>query len=235
MSKVVVITGAAGGIGSALARKLDNQGYSLVLSDIADMQSLAAELDRSVRTRKADVTVFPDMLALANFTIKKRDRIDAWVHCAGVGINRSVLSLRGNDLNGMVRINVIGMINAVQACIPTFKDRGRGQFIYISSALVDQPWRSPFRSAYTGAKAMAEVLLSCLEADLKDYPGIQIIAHRLKGVDTGFARRAWHSTPDAVSTTKDKLSAEQAAAEIVALIQLTLDHAEPQSVPGGIA
>src|SRR5581483_9172435 len=102
-NKTIVITGASGGIGAALALRLARGGHSLALAarrrdklDEVAEQARAAGAPR-VASIAADVTRRDDVERLSRETIAQLDSYDVWVNNAGRGITRNVLDLTDAD------------------------------------------------------------------------------------------------------------------------------------------
>ena len=193
-AKVVVITGASGGIGAALARRLGDERMRLMLAarrepqlrEVANEAKARGALDTSVFP--ADVTRREDVLALRDATLHAFGRIDVWVNNAGRGITRSVLDLTEAEVDQMIDVNVKSALFGVQAAVPYFIKRGGvGHVINVSSFLGRVPVAS-FRSAYSAAKAALNSLTTNLRMDLRDYPDIHVSLVMPGVVTTDFAR-----------------------------------------------
>lgn len=211
----IVITGAAGGIGSALARAMATYDHKLTLADVAGLV-LPATAAAACYSR-ADVTCPKQMRGVAADTVRSYGCIDIWFHCAGKGQNRRALDLDEADLMRMMQINAWGTLNAVQAVMPHFRRQRHGTFLAVSSALTeDIAWRSPHRSAYAASKLAMEALLLAVRQDVREIPTIRFEFLRLPGVDTDFARNADYFEPGAVSSSPKLLSAEEAADLLIA-------------------
>src|SRR4051812_46330352 len=91
--KVVVITGASGGIGAALARALGAQGHAVVLAAWrqAELEEVARESGGDALAVPTDATRRADVEALCDRAIAHFGHVDVWVNNAGRGITRSVL------------------------------------------------------------------------------------------------------------------------------------------------
>ena len=193
MTKVVVITGASGGIGAALARRLARDHTQLVLAarrenELSEVASdtLAAGAHGAVTVR-ADVTVRDDVLRIRDEALTQLGRIDVWVNNAGKGITRSVLDLTEGDVDEMIDVNVKSAIFGAQAVVPHFIERGEGHLINISSFLGRVPIAS-FRSVYSASKAALNSLTANLRMDLQQYPRIHVSLVMPGVVTTDFAR-----------------------------------------------
>jgi short-subunit dehydrogenase len=192
-TKVVVITGASGGIGAALARRLGQDGLRLALAARREAQLREVAADAEARGAAgalvfpADMTRREDVLALRDATLHAFGRIDVWVNNAGRGITRSVLDLTEAELDEMIAVNVKSALFGIQTVVPYFIKRGGGQVINVSSFLGRVPVAS-FRSAYSAAKAALNSLTTNLRMDLRDYPDIHVSLVMPGVVTTDFAR-----------------------------------------------
>src|SRR4051812_27050307 len=111
-NKTIVITGASGGIGAQIARRLGADGHRLVLAArrpaelervAADAASAGAAATLSVPT---DVTRRNDVEALRDAAVERFGGFDVWINNAGRGITKSVLDLTDADVDDMMAINV---------------------------------------------------------------------------------------------------------------------------------
>jgi short-subunit dehydrogenase len=189
----VVITGASGGIGAALARTLAREGRPLVLAARREreLQAVSSQV-RDLGSPKTlavpmDVTRRDEMFDLRDKAIADFERIDVWVNNAGRGITRSVLDLTDEDIDEMIAVNLKSAIYGMQAAIPHFIERGEGHLINVSSFLGRVPIAS-FRSVYSAAKAALNSLTSNLRMDLRDYPNVHVSLVMPGVVTTDFAR-----------------------------------------------
>jgi short-subunit dehydrogenase len=191
--RVVVITGASGGIGAALARTLAKEGANLVLAARRERELHAvAEETRKLGAAKtvgvpADVTHRNEVFDLRDKTLADFGRIDVWVNNAGRGITRSVLDLTDEDVDEIIAVNLKSAIYGMQAAVPYFVERGEGHLINISSFLGRVPIAS-FRSVYSASKAALNSLTANLRMDLRDHPGVHVSLVMPGVVTTDFAR-----------------------------------------------
>lgn len=192
-SGLVVITGASGGIGAALARTLAREGRPLVLAARRqrELEGVAVET-RELGSPKTlavsiDVTRRDQVLELRDTALAEFAGIDVWVNNAGRGITRSVLDLTDEDIDEMIAVNLKSAIYGMQAAIPHFIERGEGHLINVSSFLGRVPIAS-FRSVYSASKAALNSLTSNLRMDLRDYPNIHVSLVMPGVVTTDFAR-----------------------------------------------
>ncbi len=192
-SRVIVITGASGGIGAALARDLAKEGANLVLAARRERElHTVADETRALGSEKTvsvpvDVTRREQVFELRDRTLAEFGRIDVWVNNAGRGITRAVLDLTDEDIDEMIAVNLKSAIYGMQAVVPYFIERGEGHLINVSSFLGRVPIAS-FRSVYSAAKAALNSITANLRMDLRDHPGIHVSLIMPGVVTTDFAR-----------------------------------------------
>ncbi len=176
MNKVVVVTGASGGIGAELARQLGARGATVVLAARRRdrLDALAREIGAHALAVVTDVTRKSDVEQLARTAIERFGRIDVWVNNAGRGISCSVADLGDEELDAMWSINMKSVVHGIQAVLPHFKARNAGQIINVSTALSKAPG-APVRVAYAAVKAAVNLLTASLRVELKTtHPGIHV-------------------------------------------------------------
>jgi len=227
--QVIVITGASGGIGAALARQLAGRGDKVVLGARreAELNEVAAACGAEALPVVADVTQRCDVERLRDEALRTFGHIDVWVNNAGRGIGRPVLDLTDADFDEMMVINAKSALYGMQAIISHFKERGEGHLINVSSTLGRVPFAS-YRSAYSAAKAALNSLTANLRMDLRaEYPRIHVSLVMPPMVMTDFSRNALYGTPTPSGGFRSGAAGqtpEQAAAAIVDLI----DHPRPE-------
>ena len=166
--KVAIITGGAGGFGSAIAEEFSKEGGYTVIADIAiqpatelaerltqtycDIQSIAVQTNV---TEKASVE------NMAKTAIEKFGRIDFLVNNAGLIQRRNVMDIDDAFWEKMMTINLRGAIYASQACIPYMADtqygeRSFGRIIMMSSSSADHA--SAGMALYSTTKIGLEML-----------------------------------------------------------------------------
>jgi 3-hydroxybutyrate dehydrogenase len=154
--KVCIITGSAGGIGYAIAKRYIADGAKVV---IADMKQDAAEKAASDLTAMGpgeafavvmDVTSEEQVNAGIAATIEKWGRIDVLVSNAGIQIVHKIEDFPFADWKKMLAIHLDGAFLTTKACIPHMKAQKGGAIIYMGS--VHSKEASPLKSAYVTAK-----------------------------------------------------------------------------------
>jgi NAD(P)-dependent dehydrogenase (short-subunit alcohol dehydrogenase family) len=154
--KVVVVTGGAGEIGSAISRRLVEEGAAVVMVDIADGREAAAEIKKAKRGNKvvfvrADVTSEKDMAKMAATALKHFGRIDALINNAGLFTALPWDELTYDEWKKRIRVNVDGVFLATRAVVPAMREQGKGKIINIGS---DTVWMgTPGFAHYVTSKA----------------------------------------------------------------------------------
>jgi NADP-dependent 3-hydroxy acid dehydrogenase YdfG len=226
--KIIVITGASGGIGAALVRKLGPQGHSLVLAARREkeLKQVAGASGTKALPVVTDVTVRKDVNNLRDAAIKEFGHIDVWINNAGRGLWKKVLDLTDEDVDEMIKVNLKSVVYGMQAVIPHFQQRGKGHLINISSFLGRVPL-VPARSVYSAAKAGVNSLTANLRMDLKaKYPAIHVSVVMPSLVATEFAANSLGgSTPPAVTATAPQA---QNVDEVAAVIAGLLDNPQAE-------
>ena len=124
--KVCMITGAARGIGEAIARRFLEAGYRLALCDLAGeaVQKLAGSLDPSggrVLGLKLDVTSETEVQAAVDAAVAKLGRIDVLVNCAGIIKHSSIEQMSLEAFESVLKVNLTGTFLCCRAVVPVMK------------------------------------------------------------------------------------------------------------------
>ena len=221
--KVIVVTGASGGIGAATARLLAARGDKVVLAArrLVELKQVAVQCGTEALPIVTDVTHRADVDHLRDESLRVFGRVDVWINNAGRALSRQVLELTDDDFDLMMCINTKSALYGMQTIVPYFKEHGTGHLINISSALGRIPFAS-YRSAYSASKAALNSLSANLRMDLRAmYPNIHISVVMPPIVSSDFAKNALYGTPTPPSGSRPGAASqtpEQAAAAIVELI-----------------
>ncbi|NTX14374.1 SDR family NAD(P)-dependent oxidoreductase [Myxococcus sp. CA056] len=225
MDKVIVITGASGGIGAELARVAGARGAQLVLAARrrTELEAVANRSGRDSLAVVTDVTARAEVERLRDAALERFGRIDVWVNNAGRGITRSVAELTDADLESMWRDNVHSALYGMQAVLPHFQARNAGQILNVSSTLGRLPV-VPHRSAYSAAKHALNALSACLRLELRQtHPGISVTVVMPGVVATEFGSNALGGGPDSRA-----LPGAQPVEEAVEAILDAIAHPRPE-------
>jgi len=132
--KVVIVTGASGGIGLATAQLLGSKGAKVVLAARNEkaLRNAAAEIPDSLAVR-ADLRQAGDIRALVERTIERYGRVDGLVNNAGQDFNSAVEEIDPGDYRSILELNLVGALTAMQAVIPHMRRQGSGAIVNVSS------------------------------------------------------------------------------------------------------
>lgn len=226
--KVAVITGAASGIGRALAINLGGRGALLALSDVevdglAETGALAGAAGaRAVRTDRLDVA---DRSAFAAYAAAVADEfgvVNVLVNNAGVSVSGDVAELSYDDLDWIVGINFWGVVHGTKEFLPHLIASGDGHVVTLSSlfGLVSMPGQAAYNATKYAVRGFTEALREEMLAE--GHPVGVTVVHP-GGIKTGIARNGRHvgevDAEEAARLFDEKLarmSPERAAEIIVA-------------------
>ena len=170
--RVAVITGAAHGIGLALAEAFANEGCRLVLTDIEAraLEAGAARLTQAgadVLALPADVAREGDLIALAEAT---RARFgEAHILCANAGVTlagRAMADLTPADWRWILDVNLLGVIHTLSAFLPLLREADEAHVLVTASG-VGSFTGSAFNAPYSASKAAVLSVTESLFRELK--------------------------------------------------------------------
>jgi NAD(P)-dependent dehydrogenase (short-subunit alcohol dehydrogenase family) len=139
--KVAIVTGAGGGVGKAISKRLASEGCKVILlgRNRAKLQKTASEIGnkRNTLVVTADITKEAEVLSAIDQTINSFDRIDILVNNAGT-LNDPVPfhEMTDDQWNDLIDTNLVGMFRMTKAAIPLMMKNGSGgSIVNISSVL----------------------------------------------------------------------------------------------------
>lgn len=153
---VVVVTGAASGIGETTARLFAEQGADVVLFDIdeTNLEIVGSSIiDRGGKatTQVCDVSNDLSVNTAIESTIQKFRKIDVLINLAGVGVFRPLTDQTTADYDRVLSINLSGSFFLTRAVLPHMRKAGYGRLIHTSSSTVLNP--PPGLVPYVASKA----------------------------------------------------------------------------------
>ena len=177
-----MVTGAARGLGAALAERLAARGARLALVGLEPerLRELAGALGPEASDWRANVT---DADALAEVAAAVRDRygrVDIVVSNAGIAAGGFVRSSDPDTYDRVIEVNLMGSIRTARAFLPALLD-SRGYLLQVASVAALAP--TPGMSAYGTSKAGVEAFAHALGAEVAG-----------RGVDVGVAYLSWTDT-----------------------------------------
>jgi NAD(P)-dependent dehydrogenase (short-subunit alcohol dehydrogenase family) len=193
LAKVALVTGAARGIGLAVARRFLAEGWRVALLDIDGellhdaVASLAdPENTRELQCDVSDATAVNEAIAAAD---ERFGRFDALVNNAGVAVFTPFLETSDEDWNRIMAVNLTGPFLCTKAAAPLMRNHGGGAIVNVTS--ISGLRASTLRSAYGTSKAGLAHLTKQLAVELASL-GIRVNAVAPGPVDTAMAK-AVHS------------------------------------------
>lgn len=160
MSRHVVISGGGSGVGAALAQVFADQGDRVTLLGrrLAPLETVAAPLGGTARS--CDVT---DRAAI-DAALADLPPVDVAIANAGAAPSMPFAQMRAEDLDGLLGVNLHGVVNLWQAALPTMHKSGSGRLIAIASTAGLKGY--PYVSGYCAAKHAVVGLTRALAIEL---------------------------------------------------------------------
>jgi NAD(P)-dependent dehydrogenase (short-subunit alcohol dehydrogenase family) len=207
--KAVVITGAASGIGAALARELGAAGARLLLADIdeARLESVAQALrdgGGSCVAQHCNVADMQAVQALAATAQRELGGADVLVNNAGVALVSPVQSLDLADARWLMEINFWGVVHGCQSFGPQLRARPGSSIVNLSSvfAMVSMPTQS----IYNASKAAVRGFSDALREELRG-SGVNVLCVHPGGIRTRIVEQARLGDISAVASSPQALRA----------------------------
>jgi 3-oxoacyl-[acyl-carrier protein] reductase len=151
--QTAVVTGAAGGIGEAISRRLADSGASVAIADI-DLnaaEALSASIPKSFAIR-LDVTSAESVREAVRHVLGKTGRIDVLINNAGIGGKAAPISDQTDEeWQRVIAINMTGVFFCMRAVIPHMRERKYGRIVNIASIAGKEG--NPNMIAYSATKA----------------------------------------------------------------------------------
>lgn len=169
--KVAIITGAASGIGEAGARLFVAEGAKVVMTDIQDGASIAADLGNSAVFRKHDVTDEAGWAQVVGTTLSQFGRLDVLVNSAAVRDVKPMMETTAAEMEQSFRINTLGPMLGMKAAFEALKASGKGSIINVGSG--NGLRIQPGALAYSTSKWAIRGLSGCAASELA-HVGIRV-------------------------------------------------------------
>jgi 3alpha(or 20beta)-hydroxysteroid dehydrogenase len=196
--KVAIITGSAGGIGAAAARRFAQEGALLLLltdADGAGVHQLAQELGDRAFSRAHDVTSEADWQAVASWAPEAHGRIDILLNNAGVFLAAPLQETTLEDFRRVIDINLVGVFLGMRAIAPAMSAQRAGSIVNVSS--VAGLMGSPYLSAYASSKWAVRGITKVLAKELAPF-GVRVNSLHPGQIDTEMNGRQREKTPELI-------------------------------------
>jgi short-subunit dehydrogenase len=193
--QTVVITGASQGIGRETALEMGRAGASLVLAarNKEALNELATEIERiggHALAVPTDVAEYDQVERLGHQAVERFGRIDTWVNNAAVSIYATVEELQPDEMERLVRVNLLGQMFGSKVAVQHMKPRRAGMIVNVGSALSERA--IPLQSAYVATKHGVQGFSEALRLELQhEDAGIDVVVILPSSINTplfNFAR-----------------------------------------------
>jgi NAD(P)-dependent dehydrogenase (short-subunit alcohol dehydrogenase family) len=186
--QVVVITGAARGVGAMLARKLAARGARLALVGLEadELKNVTESLGPDAACWTADVTDRVTMATVAEEVVARFGRIDVVVANAGVATGGPFLDSDPDAFDRVIQVNLLGSVATARAFLPALL-ASRGYLLQIASLAAITP--APMMAAYCASKSGVEAFAHSLRAEV-GHQGVRVGVGYLSWTDTDMVRGA---------------------------------------------
>jgi NAD(P)-dependent dehydrogenase (short-subunit alcohol dehydrogenase family) len=135
-NKIAVVTGAASGIGQAIAEKFISEGAKVVFSDVNGDESLIAKFGEKALFVKCDVSKSEEVENLISKTVEHFGKLDVMVNNAGIGGLGGILEVTDESWHKTIGINLSGTMFGMRAAAKVMQAKGiKGSIINLSSIL----------------------------------------------------------------------------------------------------
>lgn len=195
-----VVTGAASGIGRALAIELAGRGVNLALSDVngdglRDTAERCSASGVTARDYELDVADRKAMLSWADDVAREFGPPQLVVNNAGVAVVADVIDMSWADIDWLMGINFWGVVHGSKAFLPHLIASGNGHLVNISSVfgLIGSPSTSAYNAAKFAVRGFTETLRQ--EMIVARHPVVVSCVHP-GGIDTNIARTARMAVSD---------------------------------------
>ncbi len=191
-NKVAAVTGAASGIGRALAIDLAQRGCRLAISDVneaglAETADLARAAGAEVAQQLVDVADRQAVQAWADSTAAEYGQVNLVFNNAGVALAASVKSLEYEDFEWLMGINFWGVVHGTKSFLPHLLEAGEGHIVNVSSVFGLAGF--PGQSAYNAAKFAVRGFTDSLREELEMMNcGVSATCVHPGGIKTNIAR-----------------------------------------------
>jgi short-subunit dehydrogenase len=186
--KLVLITGAAQGIGLHTASEFANAGANLILTDInaeklAEAQQRLSRKGVKIETYTVNVADKDAVQALAHEVIKNHGKLDVLINNAGIGHHAELEDTSLETWEKLINVNFWGSLFHIYAFLPAMKEAGKGHIVNVSSGQAF--FRMPTWGAYAAIKLAMGVISEIMHYELKRY-NIKVTTVYPYMVNTGF-------------------------------------------------
>ena len=196
--KVILVTGAGGGIGRATAIRFAREGGKVAVNSLTAAHGLETlrllkEVTEHTIYIQGDVSKEADARRIVEQTAKAFNRLDILVNNAGISIPGRVDNMSEEDWDRSMAVNVKGVFFVSKYAIHEMRKVGGGAIVHISSGNALKGIKD--RAAYTASKGAVHALTKCMAADYVS-ENIRVNCICPGAVDTPMMERRFHRSAD---------------------------------------
>ena len=196
---VALVTGAAGGLGWAVARRLRHEGLTVWAADI-ERGTLGGLETEGIRTLELDVSSEESVREAVEEIEGASGPVDLLVNIAGIGRPGALESQAFGEVERHFDVNAYGPLRLARAVAPGMRERGWGRILNVTSTngfIV-----TPFMGAYSASKYALEAISDSLRMEMKPW-GVEVGVIQPGAMKTAFADRAKYALRDEISASGD--------------------------------
>jgi NAD(P)-dependent dehydrogenase (short-subunit alcohol dehydrogenase family) len=186
--QVVVVTGAARGIGAAVARSLAGRGARVALLGLepGELARVSASCGPNSRWWEADVTDEQELADAATAVRRAYGRIDVVVANAGIAIGGPFIHSDARMFARVIEVNLLGSVTTARTFLPALIE-SKGYLLQMASLAALAP--APMMTAYCASKSGVEAFAQALRAEVAHH-GVRVGVAYLSWTDTDMVRGA---------------------------------------------
>ncbi len=224
-NRVVVVTGAATGMGAAASRLLAARGATVILADVAEAGEATAKAIRdtgaAAEFARLDVSSEDDWRNLVAKTMATHGKIDGLVNNAGVGASQPIEKTSLADYEFMMGVNFKGVFLGCREILPAMKAAGKGSIVNIGSTSALKALFPTGIAIYSASKAAVRMFTKVCAWEYAPYD-IRVNAVHPGAIETPMikqAQRRFSDPRDMRGTTMfDRFGQPEEIAEMVAFL-----------------
>lgn len=154
--KTVVVIGATGGLGTAIARSFAAEGAALALAGRSRLPDVELAVDVAVSRHQADLTDPASLAGLRDAVLARHGRVDVVVNAAGYDVRKPLADHTPDDFRRTLEVNLLGALLLTQAFVPVMDDGVIAHLGGFADGRLAFPFYSADAASRAGLRAFAE-------------------------------------------------------------------------------